>query len=258
MFGQNFITDKNLILKIISLLKNDGNTLVIEIGPGQGALTTTLAKQFAKVVAIEIDRDMEEILKSKIKSDNFELIMDDVLEIDFAEMLQKYIADYKNIVLISNTPYYITSEILFRAFEISPILSQGVFMFQKEVAERICAKVGDKKYNNLSIATEFYAKAKYEFTVKRNMFNPVPKVDSAIVSLDFNENKIGDVKNALEFVNFVRKLFNNRRKTILNNVKSSIQGVDATKLLEQCEINPQLRPENLSIDDYMRLYKRIK
>jgi 16S rRNA (adenine1518-N6/adenine1519-N6)-dimethyltransferase len=258
MFGQNFITDKNLILKIISLLKNDGNTLVIEIGPGQGALTVELTKQFKKVIAIEIDRDMEAILKDKIKTDNFDLVMEDVLEIDFLKLLKPEIEKYKSIVLISNTPYYITSEILFRTFDLSPILSQAIFMFQKEVAERVCAKVGDKKYNNLSIATEFYSKSKYEFTVKKNMFNPVPKVDSAIVSLDFGTNKVGDIKNAMEFVNFVRKLFNNRRKTILNNVKSSILGYDASKLLAECEIDSQLRPENLSIDQYIKLYKRIK
>jgi 16S rRNA (adenine1518-N6/adenine1519-N6)-dimethyltransferase len=256
-YGQNFITDKNLILKIISLLQNDGETLVIEIGPGRGALTGELVKQFKKVVAIEIDKDLEEILKAKITADNFELIIADVLEIDWSELLQKYHGRFKNIVLISNTPYYITSEILFKAFRNSEYLQQAILMFQKEVAERVCAELGNSKYNNLSIVSNFYAKPKYEFTVKKNMFNPVPAVDSAIISLDFTNNHKSEIDDTEAFIALVRKLFNNRRKTILNNVKSTLPDHDAAQLLNEAGIVSTLRPENISLEEYINLYNCV-
>src|SRR5699024_3628739 len=126
---------------------------------------------------------------------------------NLTELLKKEAKEFKNIVLISNTPYYITSEILFKSFENSSLVSQAVFMLQKEVAERVCATIDSKKYNNLSITTEFYSKPKYEFTVKRNLFNPVPKVDSAMVSLDFTVNKKTKVQDDKKFVAMVRELF---------------------------------------------------
>ncbi|ATG97831.1 16S rRNA (adenine(1518)-N(6)/adenine(1519)-N(6))-dimethyltransferase RsmA [Mesoplasma lactucae] len=256
-FGQNFISDPNLITKIVDLLGNEKDSLVIEIGPGKGALTKQLVKRFKKVIAIEIDRDMEDILNKEINSENFELIIKDALEVDLRELIagenKKY--DYKNVFLISNMPYYITSEILFNTLDVHDLLTKAVFMMQKEVATRVCAKVNENNYNNLSIACDFYATTKYEFTVPKKMFRPIPKVDSAIVSLTFNNDHVNDVKDPQKFISFVRQLFNNRRKTILNNLGRVLGDKEKAKdVLNKTQISENLRPENIDLDQYINLY----
>ncbi|ALD66911.1 16S rRNA (adenine(1518)-N(6)/adenine(1519)-N(6))-dimethyltransferase RsmA [Spiroplasma cantharicola] len=257
-FGQNFISDKNLIKKIIDILDQESNQLVIEIGPGKGALTKELVNRYKKVIAIEIDRDMEDILKSEVNSTKLELIIKDCLEVDFNELIENN--SFKKVSIISNTPYYITSEIIFRTLNISKKLDKAIFMVQKEVAQRICAKANENNYNNLSIAVQLYSEIKYEFTVNKNMFKPIPKVDSSIISLKFNDTNLKKLNDDdLKFVSFVRKLFNNKRKTILNNLASFTNNKeDALKILNEVNIKESLRPENINLDEYIKIYNEVK
>ncbi|QEH62407.1 dimethyladenosine transferase [Spiroplasma chinense] len=256
-FGQNFISDKNLINKIINILDQEQDHLIIEIGPGRGALTKELCKRFKKVVAIEIDTDLEVLLKSEINESNFELIMEDVLNVDLKKLIESN--SCKKVSLISNTPYYITSEIIFRTLDVSKFLDKAIFMVQKEVALRICAKANENNYNNLSVAAQFYSEVNYEFTVNKNMFRPIPKVDSAIISLKFHQAYLNQIKDDKAFVAFVRKLFNNKRKTILNNLSTTINTKQrATEILALTKIENNKRPENLSIEDFINIYKETK
>lgn len=255
-FGQNFISDKNLINKIINILDPEPNHLIIEIGPGRGALTRELCQRFAKVIAIEIDQDMEAILRSAIPQPNFELILQDVLEVDLKTLID---GEYKKVSLISNTPYYITSEIIFRTFDLVGVLDRAVFMVQKEVAQRICAKQNENNYNNLSVASQFYATVKLEFIVNKNMFRPVPKVDSAIVSMQFQKQNLTKVSDAKKFVAVVRKLFNNKRKTILNNLSNvTLSKSTAENILNSLQIANNLRPENISLEDYIKIFTEVE
>lgn len=255
-FGQNFISDKNLINKIINILDPEPNHLIIEIGPGRGALTRELCQRFAKVIAIEIDQDMEAILRSAIPQPNFELILQDVLEVDLKTLID---GEYKKVSLISNTPYYITSEIIFRTFDLVGVLDRAVFMVQKEVAQRICAKQNENNYNNLSVASQFYATVKLEFIVNKNMFRPVPKVDSAIVSMQFQKQNLTKVSDAKKFVAVVRKLFNNKRKTILNNLSNvTLSKSTAETILNSLQIANNLRPENISLEDYIKIFTEVE
>ncbi|WFQ90602.1 dimethyladenosine transferase [Mycoplasma feriruminatoris] len=255
-YGQNFISDSNLINRIVDILDQNKDQLIIEIGPGKGALTKELVKRFNKVVVIEIDQDMVEILKTKFDNPNLEIIQADVLEINLADLISKY--DFKNVSLISNTPYYITSEILFKTLQISSLLQKAVFMLQKEVALRICSNKNENNYNNLSIACQFYSQRNFEFVVNKKMFYPIPKVDSAIISLTFNDlykNKINDDK---KFIEFVRLLFNNKRKTILNNLAKITNNKNkALEYLNTTNISSNLRPEQLDIDEYINLFNLI-
>ncbi|UZK64290.1 16S rRNA (adenine(1518)-N(6)/adenine(1519)-N(6))-dimethyltransferase RsmA [Mycoplasma mycoides subsp. capri] len=255
-YGQNFISDLNLINRIVDVLDQNKDQLIIEIGPGKGALTKELVKRFDKVVAIEIDQDMVEILKTKFNHSNLEIIRADVLEIDLKQLISKY--DYEKISIISNTPYYITSEILFKTLQISDLLTKAVFMLQKEVALRICSNKNENNYNNLSIACQFYSQRNFEFVVNKKMFYPIPKVDSAIISLTFNDIYKKQVNNDKKFIDFVRLLFNNKRKTILNNLNNIVQNKNkALEYLNTLNISSNLRPEQLDIDQYIKLFNLI-
>ncbi|AXK51796.1 16S rRNA (adenine(1518)-N(6)/adenine(1519)-N(6))-dimethyltransferase RsmA [Spiroplasma alleghenense] len=259
-FGQNFITDKNLIIKIVNLLDPEPNHLVIEIGPGQGALTQFLIERYEKVVAIEIDRDLEDILRNKFTTSNFELIMADILEFDLNKFLINIKNKYNKVSIISNLPYYITSEIIFKTFKNCEHLSKAIFMTQKEVAQRITAHVGENNYNNLSVAAELFSSKKYEFTVRKQMFNPIPKVDSAIISLDF-ENLLFKmpIDEKLKINEMVRQLFNNRRKTIYNNLGTYLGDKSkAAKILESLKIDLQFRPEVISTEQFVEIFKSLR
>ncbi|WP_338969751.1 16S rRNA (adenine(1518)-N(6)/adenine(1519)-N(6))-dimethyltransferase RsmA [Spiroplasma endosymbiont of Labia minor] len=258
-FGQNFITDKNLIGKIISLLGDKKEMLIIEIGPGRGALTRNLVRKFSQVIAIEIDRDLEIYLKSEIKDSNFELVMKDVLDLNLDEFIKTKNINNFPVAIISNLPYYITSEILFKVFSSSHKIVSAIFMMQKEVAERITSKVDGKKYNNLTVISNYFSKPKYEFTVKRNLFNPEPKVDSAIVSFDFSKSLSKNYEFDIFFTKTIRKLFNNKRKTILNNLQNVlITKKDGQNILKNVDIDINLRPENISIEEFILLIEEIQ
>ncbi|ASP28765.1 dimethyladenosine transferase [Spiroplasma corruscae] len=255
-FGQNFITDGNLIEKIISQLSNESDQLVIEIGPGQGALTKKLVKKYKKVIAIEIDKDLENILLSSIVEENFELIIGDFLEVDLNKIIKQN--NFKKVSIISNTPYYIISPIIFKCFESQEFLSKAVLMVQKEVGERICAEPSNKNYNNLSIISKFYSTPKYLFTINRNLFKPVPLVDSALIELNFEKNSVLKVKDPNNFAQFLRKIFNNKRKTILNNLANYLKSKDKSEdILTKHNIKLNLRPENLTLDDYIILFNEV-
>ncbi|AVN62048.1 16S rRNA (adenine(1518)-N(6)/adenine(1519)-N(6))-dimethyltransferase [Mesoplasma coleopterae] len=259
-FGQNFISDQNLINKIVSILGDDQDQLIIEIGPGTGALTKLLARKYNKVVAIEIDTDMEAILKKEVQSDNFELFLSDVLLVDFEKLIsEKRQYENQKVSIISNMPYYITSEILFRTLNVSDKLTKAVFMMQKEVAVRVCSNKGENNYNNLSVACEFFADKKYEFTVPRHMFYPIPKVDSAIISLTFNNKYTEQIKDKDKFLVFLRKIFNNRRKTILNNLSNVTNDkIKANEILDNLNIDKSLRPEVVGLEDFIRIYNKTR
>ncbi|ASZ08759.1 16S rRNA (adenine(1518)-N(6)/adenine(1519)-N(6))-dimethyltransferase RsmA [Mesoplasma chauliocola] len=258
-FGQNFISDQNLITKIISILGEDKDQLIIEIGPGTGALTKQLVEKYNKVVAIEIDTDMEPILKSAIPNKNFELFLSDVLLVDFTKLIKEHKQhENQKVSIISNMPYYITSEILFRTLNVSENLNKAVFMMQKEVAVRVCSYKGENNYNNLSVACEFFADKKYEFTVPKHMFYPVPKVDSAIISLTFTNKHTKEIENKEDFLAFLRKIFNNRRKTILNNLSNVTNDkMKANLILDKVKIDKTLRPEVVGLEDFIKIFKKL-
>lgn len=260
-FGQNFITDQNLIHKIVDLVPVDKNQpgLVIEIGPGKGALTKELIKRFPKVIAIEVDSDMTDYLAKSIPSPNLELLTADVLKIDFVDLIQKYANQDQPVYLISNLPYYITSPILFQVFAASPHLKKAIFMMQEEVARRLTAEKNTSNYNNLSVAASFYADKKYEFIVKNHFFHPQPKVDSAVISLSFKDQFLKEVEQPEKFIAFVRQMFNQRRKTIVNNLGNYLNDKNQAKqIIEQLKLNPQLRPENLGLEDFLKIFNLIK
>jgi len=242
-FGQNFLQDQNVIRKIISEIDPKENEILIEIGPGQGALTQYLVLCNANFTAIEIDKRVIEDLQTRFSSLN--LIQQDFLELD----LNQFVSASQKIRLVGNIPYNITSPILFKLFEYNTIVNDAVFMVQLEVAKRMTAKMGSKDYGILAILLEYYGKTVISFKVSRNVFFPKPNVDSAIIHINFNDVR-NDTKFNLVYKSVVKSAFGNRRKTLKNSLSNSIF---ADVNFSECGIDLSLRAEQLNVDDFIKL-----
>lgn len=258
-FGQNFLTDTNILQKIVDTAEIDKNVNVIEIGPGIGALTEFLAENAAEVMAFEIDERLVPILEDTLRDhDNIKVINEDVLKAD----LQTRVKEFKNpnlpIKVVANLPYYITTPILMHLIESKIPFAEFVVMMQKEVADRISAEPNTKAYGSLSIAVQYYMTAKVAFVVPRTVFVPVPNVDSAILKMTRREQPLVEVKDEDFFFRVSKISFVHRRKTLWNNLTSHFGKSEEVKTkLEQALVNanikPSIRGEALSIPDFARL-----
>ncbi|MBS5351646.1 16S rRNA (adenine(1518)-N(6)/adenine(1519)-N(6))-dimethyltransferase RsmA [Streptococcus sp.] len=258
-FGQNFLTDTNILQKIVDTAEIDKNVNVIEIGPGIGALTEFLAENAAEVMAFEIDERLVPILEDTLRDhDNIKVINEDVLKAD----LQTRVKEFKNpnlpIKVVANLPYYITTPILMHLIESKIPFAEFVVMMQKEVADRISAEPNTKAYGSLSIAVQYYMTAKVAFVVPRTVFVPAPNVDSAILKMTRREQPLVEVKDEDFFFRVSKISFVHRRKTLWNNLTSHFGKSEEVKAkLEQAlgnaNIKPSIRGEALSIPDFARL-----
>ena len=258
-FGQNFLTDTNILQKIVDTAEIDKNINVIEIGPGIGALTEFLAENAAEVVAFEIDERLVPILEDTLRDhDNIKVINEDVLKAD----LQTRVKEFKNpnlpIKVVANLPYYITTPILMHLIESKIPFAEFVVMMQKEVADRISAEPNTKAYGSVSIAVQYYMTAKVAFVVPRTVFVPAPNVDSAILKMTRREQPLVEVKDEDFFFRVSKISFVHRRKTLWNNLTSHFGKSEEVKAkleqaLENANIKPSIRGEALSIPDFARL-----
>lgn len=256
-FGQNFLIDSNIVMKIVKTANITKETNVIEIGPGIGAMTEILAKEAGKVLCFEIDEDMVNILNEEIKNDNVKIVNKDFLKVDLDEEM-RYFIEPKNIVVVSNLPYYITTPIIFKLLEYSKNIEKMVFMVQKEVSERLTAKPGSKEYGSLSVLIELNGTMKKEFNVSRNCFYPVPNVDSEIVSMEINKNDSA-LKNDPNFGKFIQNIFEMKRKTLANNIckKTNFSRDDLNKILQELGLSESVRAESLSLNQISKIYEAL-
>ena len=246
-FGQNFLTDTNILQKIVDTAEIDKNVNVIEIGPGIGALTEFLAENAAEVMAFEIDDRLVPILEDTLRDhDNVNVINEDVLKAD----LQTRVNEFKNpelpIKVVANLPYYITTPILMHLIESKIPFAEFVVMMQKEVADRISAEPNSKAYGSLSIAVQYYMTAKVAFIVPRTVFVPAPNVDSAILKMTRREQPLVEVKDEDFLFRVAKASFVHRRKTLWNNLtnhfgKSEEVKAKLEQALEIADIKPSIR-----------------
>jgi 16S rRNA (adenine1518-N6/adenine1519-N6)-dimethyltransferase len=243
-FGQNYLHDQNIIKKIIAEIAPNENDLIIEIGPGQGALTQHLLLSKAKLTAIEIDKRVIDYLKQRFADLN--LLQYDFLDLD----LKRFITtENQKLRIVGNIPYNITSPIIFKLFDTNTSISDAVFMVQLEVAKRMTAPSGSKDYGILSVLLNYYGNTKLSFKVSPNVFYPKPNVHSAIVHIYFNEMRNDSRFNSV-FKSIVKSSFGNRRKTLKNSLGNSIFAeVD----FSGCGIDLSLRAEQLNVDDFIKL-----
>ena len=263
-FGQNFLTDTNILQKIVDTAEIDKKINVIEIGPGIGALTEFLAENAAEVMAFEIDDRLVPILADTLRDfDNVTVVNQDILKVDLAQ----YIAEFKNpdlpIKVVANLPYYITTPILMHLIESGIPFSEFVVMMQKEVADRISAQPNTKAYGSLSIAVQYYMTAKVAFIVPRTVFVPAPNVDSAILKMVRRDQPAVEVQDEKFFFKVSKASFVHRRKTLWNNLTSHFGKSEETKAkltaaLEQAELSPSVRGEALTLADFARLADALK
>lgn len=257
--GQNFLIDTNILRNIVDHAQLTEESGAIEVGPGIGALTEQLAKRSKKVVAYEIDQRLLPILKETLEPyPHAKIIHQDILKANVKEMLDTEFKDIKDIMLVANLPYYVTTPIIMKILEEKLPLRGIVVMLQKEVAERISAKPGTKEYGSLSIAIQYYTQPEVVMIVPKTVFVPQPNVDSAVIRLTIRETPSVVVKNEEFFFQVTRASFAQRRKTILNNLSSQLEGgkekkVEIIAALEQANIEPSRRGESLSIEEFAKL-----
>ncbi|MGF7058409.1 16S rRNA (adenine(1518)-N(6)/adenine(1519)-N(6))-dimethyltransferase RsmA [Brassicibacter mesophilus] len=258
--GQNFLIDGNIIEKICDGADINENDGIIEIGPGIGTLTQQLCERAGKVVAIELDKNLLPILDDTLSAyDNVEIVYGDVLKINLDQLIKEKLKG-RNIKVVANLPYYITTPIIMKLLEERLDIDKIVVMIQKEVAERMQADPGNKDYGALSVAVQYYSQPEIIVNVPKNVFMPKPNVDSAVIMLDIYDSPMVEVIDKKLFFEVVKAAFGKRRKTLLNALSSGTLNINKEEIqdiLHSCDINPQRRGETLSIDEFATLANSI-
>ncbi len=263
-FGQNFLISQEIIEAIIDSSDIKKDNLVIEIGPGLGTLTKFLLEKAAKVVAIELDKKMVDILRDRfLLYDNFELFQEDILKTDLERLIdqEKKENKIKKVKIVANLPYYITTPILMKLLEEELPLESITVMIQKEVAERLTAIPSQKSTGAITYSVYYYAETKKIKEVPKEAFIPQPKVTSEVIKLNIRKNPPIEIEEKQEMFKIIKCAFSQRRKTLLNalvNTNIFLNKAQGTKILKEIGVNSNIRPENLKLEDYANLTKLIK
>lgn len=248
--GQNFLHEKGVIAKIVQAIDPQPGDEIVEIGPGQGALTFPLLQRHGALTAIEFDRDLHAPLQAAARAHGtLRLVEGDVLGVDFSALAAELAPADGRIRLVGNLPYNLSSPILFHALDHAPAIRDMHFMLQKEVVERMAAGPGSKVYGRLSVMLQAYCAVTPLFTVPPGAFRPAPKVDSAVVRLVPKPAERIEVADRTLFAHVVRAAFGQRRKTLRN----ALQGVADAAAIEAAGLRPELRAEQVEVAGFVRL-----
>lgn len=254
-YGQNFLIDEYTVTNIVEKAEVSKDDLIIEIGPGLGTLTSLLLEKSGKVICIELDPKMINILKDRFSLyDNFELINDDILKVNLKQLISKN-SNFENIKVVANLPYYITTPIIMKLLEDKLNLTSITVMVQKEVAERLAETPGGKESGAITYSINYYTNPRIILDVPKESFIPTPKVDSAVLQLlVLSEPKIKVIDEKL-FFKIIKSAFLQKRKTLINSLSNSgIQTKDfLEKMLLNLSINPKVRAEQLRLDDFGKI-----
>jgi 16S rRNA (adenine1518-N6/adenine1519-N6)-dimethyltransferase len=253
--GQHFLSDPGILNKIVRVIDPQPEDRIIEVGAGKGAITFPLAQKAAEVIAIEKDGELVPLLRTK-RQDNLTIIEKDVLRVDFRELLAAGAGVPGPVKLVGNLPYSISSPLMFKVLGDKKLFQTCVFLVQKEVAERICAQPGSKKYAPLSILVENDFSARVHFIVHPGSFSPPPRVESALISLVQRASPLFQVSDERLFLKFLQAAFRQRRKILLNNLRNSGWPAEAIQAAySQLGLERAARPEELSLAQFVRLFE---
>ncbi len=256
-FGQNFLTDGNLLDSIVEKAGIGGNDTVVEVGCGGGTLTAAIAKKAKRVIGFEIDGNLEPVLKETLAEyDNTEIIFRDVMKVSAGEIERIAGGGY---AVVANLPYYITTPVLMKFLEEGENVTSVTVTVQEEVADRLCALPGTPEYGAITVAVNAAGNAEKVMRIGRNLFYPVPNVDSAVVKITIDRDKY-DAKTRAMIRSVVRAAFQSRRKTLVNNLMQAfkISRAEAESAVAAAGIGPMTRGETLGVEDYRRLAERLK
>ncbi len=253
--GQNFITDSSICPMMAESCVDD-TVGVIEIGPGAGVLTRELAKRAKKVVSIELDERLKNVLRYTLAEfDNVKVIFDDVMKIDLNRLIKDEFNDCKKVNVCANLPYYITSPIIMGLLEAKLPIDSITVMVQKEAADRLCAKIGSRDAGAVTVAVNYYSTTEKLFDVPRTSFYPSPKVDSSVIRLNITDKPPISVSDERKFFLLVKACFAQRRKTFLNTVSNtlSIDKEHLKKCLSEVGQPETVRGETLDMETLAKL-----
>lgn len=256
-FGQNFLTDTNLLRAICGDAGICENDNVLEIGPGAGALTSQIAQSTkGKVLAVEIDTTLRPILEGNLsKYSNVEVMFCDILRVKKEEIASKF--NNQPFRVVANLPYYISTPIIFYLIESGLLIKSITVMLQKELADRICAKAGTKDYGGISVVLGLYGKVQKTRDASRKLFNPQPNVDSSVVHIEIDQNQ---VQNITQISQVVKMCFAMRRKTLSNNLMQGlgVPRAEIDSILNEIGISPTARAESLEKESYILLTNKLQ
>ncbi len=250
--GQNLLIDENIINKILESSCINSNDTILEIGPGSGMLTKGLIKRAGSVIAVEIDKTFAMLLKEKFKlNENIKIFCQDILDFE--------IKKYKNLKVVSNLPYYITTPIIEYLINNLFAIDDIFITVQKEVAKRIVAdsRHNIKDYSPLSIFVQYYCRPKILFNISKNCFRPIPKFDSSFLRMTPLKGEKDKATHEEKFFEVMRACFSQRRKTLKNSLKKFFDEVDIFDILSDLRINQQVRPEQIDLDTYIKMVNSL-
>ncbi|MFH1569153.1 MAG: 16S rRNA (adenine(1518)-N(6)/adenine(1519)-N(6))-dimethyltransferase RsmA [Gemmatimonadota bacterium] len=251
-FGQHFLADRGAIAGIVDLVQPGPGDLVVEVGPGRGALTHPLAARLDRLVAVEIDRDLAAHLRGEIPGPGFRLVEGDILTVDLGALLSE--EGRQRLIVVGNLPYNITAPVLFHMLDHAAIVDRAIFTLQREVARRLVAAPGSREYGLVTVMLRQRARARICLDIHRSAFRPVPKVDSAVVEIRFGTDD-GAVRDQATFEQVARAAFQQRRKMLRNALKTlpAAQQAGIQALEERAGVDLSRRAETLSLAEFVRL-----
>lgn len=254
-FGQNFITDGNLLNKIVDAGDVTKDDIIVEVGPGAATLTKALAEKAKAVIAIEIDTDLLPIIEETMeKFDNFHLVHGDALKMDLDALVEEKLGAPSRFKVVANLPYYITTPLVMHFLEEGFAIDRIVIMVQKEVADRFTATAGTKSYGAITVSLNYHGEVRNAFIVPRHLFTPQPDVDSAVIDIKPWAEKPLLADDEAMFHRLVKAAFGQRRKTLQNALKMLNVDMDLLKdAMSECDINGTRRGETLSVEEFVRL-----
>lgn len=258
--GQNFIVNPSVCPRMAEMCGADKECGVLEVGPGIGVLTNELCKVAKKVVAVELDKRLPEILAKTLSDhDNVKIVSGDIMELDLHKLIEEEF-EGMDVVVCANLPYYITSPVIMKLLEERLPIKALTVMVQKEAADRLCAQMGTRAAGAVTAAVRYYSEPKLLFKVSAGSFMPAPKVDSAVIRLDIEGKTALNVEDEKLYFRVVRGAFSQRRKTISNSI-SSVLSIDKATLLsalEKAGVSPMARAEQLTLEDFAAIANAVK
>lgn len=264
--GQHFLIDEAAAMRTVEALGDVSESTVLEIGPGRGVLTALLARRARRLIAIETDRVLAAQLRMNFSlAPNVEIIEGDILAIDFDTIFGPKPGSTRPGIsqqpeparVVGNLPYFITSDILLRLFQVRKYIESIVFMVQREVADRLAAKPGKSEYGLLSATAQLYARVEKLFTLPPDSFSPPPKVHSTVVRLTLDPRLETLHVPEAEFVNFLKLIFGQKRKTLWNNLKSDYEPETLRRALEKANVKSNVRAEALTLEKTATLFRAL-